>query len=121
MKKRLGIKLLNLNLSACSLELLLDGVSLILGNLLLNSLGSAVYESLRFLQAETCDLTNNLDNADLAGACALEDNVKLGLYSRSSSAAVNGTCNSNCSSSAYTKLILYSVYELGKLENGEAL
>ncbi len=76
------VRLLNLNLCACSLELLLDGLSLFLRSLL---------------------------------------NVKLGLLSSSGSAAVSGSSNSYSSSCAYAKLILYSVYELGKLENGEAL
>ncbi len=115
------VKLLNLNLCACSLELLLDGLSLFLRSLLLESLGSAVYESLSFLQAETCDSADFLDDSNLVAAGTLKNNVKLGLLSSSGSAAVSGSSNSYSSSCAYAKLILYSVYELGKLENGEAL
>ena len=112
-------KLFHLYLSACAFELSLNSLSILLGYLLLNSLGSAVYESLRFLQAKTGDLTNRLDDSDLVAACALQDNVELGLLSLSSS-SLNRTCNCNSSSSGYAKLVLNSVNQLGELENGEA-
>ena len=48
---REGVKLLNLNLSASLFQLLLDVVSLSLGDLLLDSLGSAINDSLSLLQA----------------------------------------------------------------------
>ena len=58
---REGVKLLNLNLSASLFQLLLDVVSLSLGDLLLDSLGSAINDSLSLLQAQTGDLLNDLD------------------------------------------------------------
>ena len=48
-----GIKLLDLDLSASLFQLLLDVLSLSLGSLLLDSLGSAVNDSLSLLQAQT--------------------------------------------------------------------
>ncbi len=74
-------ELFHLYFCTCSFELLLNSLSILLGYLLLNSLGSAVYESLCFLQAKTGDLTNSLDNGDLVAANALQDNVKLSLLS----------------------------------------
>lgn len=114
-----NVELFHLYLCTGSLELLLNSLSILLGYLLLNSLGSAVYESLCFLQAETGDLANSLDDSNLVAANALQDNVKLSLLSLSSS-SLNRTCNSNSSSSGYAKLVLYSVNQLGELENGEA-
>ena len=112
-------ELFHLYFCTCSFELLLNSLSILLGYLLLNSLGSAVYESLCFLQAKTGDLANSLDDSNLVAANALQDNVKLSLLSLGSS-SLNRTCNSNSSSSGYAKLVLYSVNQLGELENGEA-
>ena len=112
-------KLFHLYFCTGSFELLLNSLSILLGYLLLNSLGSAVYESLSFLQTETGDLTNSLDDSDLVAADALQDNVKLSLLNLSSS-SLNRTCNSNSCSSGYAKLVLYSVNQLGELKNGEA-
>ena len=93
---RVAAELLELYLSACAFELLLHSLSVFLRSLLLNSLGSAVNESLSFLQTKTCDLTNSLDNSDLVAACALQDYVKLGLLSSSGSVS-SGACNCNSS------------------------
>ena len=114
-----NVELFHLYLCTGSFELFLNSLSILLGYLLLNSLGSAVYESLCFLQAETGDLANSLDDSNLVAANALQDNVKLSLLSLSSS-SLNRTCNSNSSSSGYAKLVLYSVNQLRELENGEA-
>ena len=112
-------ELFNLNLSACFFELRLDGVSLILGNLFLDGLRATVNQRLSFLQTETGDLANNLDNSDLTGARGLQDNVELSLSSSSACACISRTGNSNSSGGGYAELILYSVYEICKLENCE--
>ncbi len=117
----ISVELLEFNLSTGSLELLLESLSIFLRDAFLNSLGSAVNNSLSFLQTKTGSLTDSLDNSDLTGARGLEDNVKLSLLLSSSSAvACTGSSNCNSSSSGYAKLILYSVYEISELENCEA-
>ena len=70
---REGVKLLNLNLSASLFQLLLDVVSLSLGDLLLDSLGSAINDSLSLLQAQTGDLLNDLDDLHLGSASLSQD------------------------------------------------
>ena len=60
--------LLQLNLSASSLELLLDLVSLSLRSSLLDGLRSGVNLLLSFLQAQAGDLADNLDDGDLVVA-----------------------------------------------------
>ena len=114
------IKLFDLDLSACLFELSLDRVSIVLRDAFLNSLGAAVNQSLSFLQTETGDLTNNLDNSDLTGTRGLQDNVKLSLSSSLFNSS-SRTCNRNSSSSGYAELILYSVYEICELEHCEGL
>ncbi len=79
-------ELFHLYFCTCSFELLLNSLCILLGYLLLNSLGSAVYESLCFLQAKTGDLANSLDDSNLVAANALQDNVKLSLLNSSSTA-----------------------------------
>ena len=54
-------------------QLCLDSLSIILGYAFLNRLWSLVNNSLSFLQAQTCDLANNLDNVDLVSASGLQD------------------------------------------------
>ena len=94
---REGVKLLNLNLSASLFQLLLDVVSLSLGDLLLDSLGSAINDSLSLLQAQTGDLLNDLDDLHLGSASLSQDDVELGLLflSGSSSASSSGSSSSN--------------------------
>ena len=79
------LKLLELNLSACSLELLLDLVSLSLRSSLLDGLRSGVNLLLSFLQAQAGDLADNLDNTDLRGASVNQNDVEVGLSLSSSS------------------------------------
>ena len=114
------IKLLNLNLSAGILQLLLDVVSLSLGSLLLDSLGSAVNDSLSLLQAQTGDLLDQLDDAHLASASLDQDDVELGLLflSGSSSASSSGSSSSN---SRNAELLAVCVDQLFQLQNGQLL
>lgn len=108
--------LLQLNLSASSLELLLDLVSLSLRSSLLDGLRSGVNLLLSFLQAQAGDLANSLDNADLGRASVNQNYVEVGL-SVSSSCAV-AACYSTCNSyrrSGYTKFFLESLYQLREL------
>lgn len=70
--------LLDGDLRAGSLELLLGGVGRVLGNLLQDGLRSTLDEVLGFLQAEAGnDLTDDLDDLDLLVAGRLEDDVEL--------------------------------------------
>ena len=69
-----GVLLLDFDLGAGFHQLGLDGVGLFLGNLLLDGLGGAVDELLGFLQAQTGDLAEGLDDGDLVGA----DPVRVG-------------------------------------------
>ena len=57
--------LLESNLSALSLNLSLDLLSLFLGSVLLDHLRSTIYKVLSFLEAKSGDLANNLDNLNL--------------------------------------------------------
>ena len=115
-----GIKLLDLNLSASLFQLLLDVLSLSLGSLLLDSLGSAVNDSLSLLQAQTGDLLDQLDDAHLASASLDQDDVELGLLflSGSSSASSGGSSSSN---SRNAELFAVCVDELLQLQNGQLL
>ena len=81
--------LLQLNLSASSLELLLDLVSLSLRSSLLDGLRSGVNLLLSFLQAQAGDLANSLDNVDLGRASVNQNYVEVGLSVSSSCAVAN--------------------------------
>ena len=90
--------LLELNFSTCFLELAFDLLSLLLGNTLLNGLGSTVNKSLSFAESETGELTNNLDNLNLVCAYVSKNNVKLCLLLSSGCSACCRCCNCNCCS-----------------------
>ena len=83
--------LLQLNLSASSLELLLDLVSLSLRSSLLDGLRSGVNLLLSFLQAQAGDLADNLDNTDLRGASVNQNDVEVGLSLSSSSTVTSSS------------------------------
>ena len=68
--------LLELNFSTCFLELAFDLLSLLLGNTLLNGLGSTVNKCLSIAQRKTCDVLHYLDNLELGLTCSLQDNVE---------------------------------------------
>src|SRR5262245_19591894 len=72
-------RLLDLDLRAHVLELLLDGGRLVLRDALLHDFRRAVDEVLRLLEAEARDLANDLDDVDLLVAGIGEVNRELGL------------------------------------------
>ena len=61
-------------------ELALDFFCFSLFNAFLYIARSAVYESLRFFQAEACDFSDDLDNLDLLIADACENNIEFCLF-----------------------------------------
>ena len=91
-----------------------------LGDLLLDSLGSAIDDSLSFLQAQTGDLLHQLDDLHLGSASLSQDDVELGLLflSGSSSASSSGSSSSN---SGNTELFAVSVDQFLQLQNGQLL
>src|SRR5271155_3509501 len=71
--------LLDLDRRARVLEELLALLGVFLAHLLLDGLGSAVNEVLRFLEAEARESADFLDDLDLLGARVLEEERELGL------------------------------------------
>ena len=71
--------LLDLDLGAGLVELLLDRLGVGLGDALLDGLGRAVDQVLGLLEAEVGDLADGLDDVDLVAAGVLEDDRELGL------------------------------------------
>ena len=98
-------KLLEFDLSACLFELSLESLSVVLRDAFLDSLGSAVNNSLSFLQTKTGSLTDSLDDSDLVAAGSLQDNVELGLLFLSSACISNRTGNYNASSTLTPLLV----------------
>ena len=99
--------LLELNFSTCFLELAFDLLSLLLGNTLLNGLGSTVNKCLSIAQRKTCDVLHYLDNLELGLTCSLQDNVERRLLGGSSLAcACSGGCNGNSGSSRLNAILL---------------
>ena len=78
-----------LNGSASLSQLSLQSLGIVLRNAFLNVLGSAVNQSLGFLQTQAGSLTDNLDHGDLVGAGSLQNNIKLSLL-LSSGATLSG-------------------------------
>lgn len=93
-------ELLDVNLGASVFELLLEVSSFSLRNGFLDRLRSAFDQVLGFLEAETGDGADFLDDVDLVGASVNEDNVKFGLFffDRSSSTGAASSSNSYRSS-----------------------
>ena len=99
--------LLELNFSTCLLELALDLLSLLLGNTLLNGLGSTVNQRLSIAQRKTCDVLHDLDNLKLGLTCGFQDNVERRLLGGGSLAcAGSGSCNGNSGSSRLNAILL---------------
>ena len=93
-------KLLDFNFSTCLLELALDRLSLLLGDTLLNGLGSTVDQRLGIAQRQTCDLLNDLDHLEFRLTCVFQDDIERRLLGGSSLAcACSGGCNGNSGSS----------------------
>ena len=110
------------NFSASLGQLSLDGLCIILGNALFQSLWCAINYFFCFLQAQASDLANNLDYVDLVSASGLQDNIELGLLISSSAACSSRSSSSysNWSSSGYAELLFQSLYQLGQLKNGKS-
>ena len=112
-------RLLKGNLSALSLKLSLEILSLCLWSSLLENLRCSLNGLLSFLKAKTSSLTYNLDNLDLVRTNISKLYVELSLllsWSCSSASSNNNTC-----SSRYAKLFLNSLYKVIKLYNGKLL
>ena len=73
-------ELFDLDCSACCCEVSFHLFSVFLGNAFLDRLRSCFYEFLSFLESEACELTNCLDNVELAFAERSENNVELCLF-----------------------------------------
>ncbi len=115
----MSLLLLKGNLSALSLKLSLEILSLCLRSSLLENLRSSLNGLLSFLKAKTSSLTYNLDNLDLVRTNISKLYVELSLllsWSCSSATSNNNTC-----SSRYAKLFLNSLYKVIKLYNGKLL
>ena len=80
-----ALGLLQLSSRAGFDQLLDGGFSVGLGHAFLDVLRSAVDQVLGFLQTQAGDFTHGLDDADLVGASAGQDNVELGLLFSSGS------------------------------------
>ncbi len=115
----MSLLLLKSNLSALSLKLSLEILSLCLRSSLLENLRCSLNGLLSFLKAKTSSLTYNLDNLDLVRTNISKLYVELSLllsWSCSSASSNNNTC-----SSRYAKLFLNSLYKVIKLYNGKLL
>ena len=85
-------KLLQFNLGASGFQFLLGFFSVSLGKAFLNSLRSAVDEVFGFLQAESGQFTDSLNNLNLVSADFFQNDVEFGFFfSRSSSTARTNT------------------------------
>src|SRR5216683_2038973 len=82
--------LLDFDLCADFLELLLDGRGLFLGDAFLDRLGRALDEVLGFLEAERGDLADDLDDVDLVAAHFGERDGEVRLLFRRSRRAATG-------------------------------
>src|SRR5437879_574203 len=120
--RRTNLRLLQLNLGASLLELSLDLLGFVLVHAFLDRLGRALYEVLGFLEAETSDGTDFLNDFDLLLAGGGEHDRELGLFfsGGSSSAATSRTGNRNGGSGGHAPLFFKELRKLGSLEHGEA-
>ena len=103
------MKLLDLDLRAGFLELLLEGLGIVLGDAFLDGLGSGLDKALGLGQAQTGELADDLDDLDLrSGVETGENDVELGLLLGSGAAApaagaaMAAAETPNSSSSAWT-------------------
>src|SRR6185436_3288094 len=117
--------LLDLDLGADFLELLLDRRGLVLGDPFLDWLGRALDEVLGFLQAERGDLADDLDDVDLVGAdFGQRDGEFSLLFGRGrggAAAAAHRHAHRHRGRGGDAKLGLERLDELRQLEDGNAL
>ena len=106
--------LLEFNLGAGFLEGSLEGLSLSLGDFLLNGNGSLVNQFLGLFQTKTGALLNGLDDLELSLTSAGEDHIEFGLLSGTGSfggtSSRSGNCN-GCSSGLNTIFFLQDLSE----------
>src|SRR5438874_9198993 len=115
-------RLLQFHLGASLFELLLYLVGFVFVHAFLDRLGSALDEVLGFLEAETSDGADFLDDFDLLLAGSGENNRELGLFfnGSSSSPATGGTGDRNGGSGGHAPLLFEELRQLGSFEHGEA-
>ena len=105
-------KLLKSNLSAFSLKLLLDLVSLFLRSTFLKNLRSAINNVLSFLKSKTCTVTNNLDNLNLVRTYFCKLYVEGILLLSCASTVCTCCCNYNACCCGYAELFLTCFYKI---------
>src|SRR5690606_32503421 len=89
-----------------------------LGNAFLNWFGCIVNQIFGFLETQTGDLANDLDNINLLVANGSEDNVKFCLlfYSCFSTASSGSSSNCHRSGGRYAKLLLHSLNQFAEFQ-----
>src|SRR5262245_54545537 len=105
-------------------KLFLDGFGFFLVDAFLDGLRSAVHQILGFLQAQAGDFADHLEDADLVGTRAGENNRELGLFFGSRSrrtTASNRSSRNRSSGSRYTQLFFQQLDQLRRLEQRQAL
>src|SRR3954471_17918725 len=116
-----GDALLDLDLGALLLESCLDLLGFVLGHAFLDGLGRCVDEILGFLEAQTGQLANDLDDRDLVRPDLGERCRELGLLlDRSRGRRLGRRRSGGCgcrSSGGHAVSLLESLDELGKLED----
>src|SRR6187431_2954999 len=120
MKAMVNGVLLDLDLGARCFELLLDVLGLFLADVLFDRLGSAFDQVLGFLETQSGDLADGLDDVDLVGTTVGENDGELRLLfdSSSNSAAASGSSHGDRSrADAPLRLELFD--ELGDLDHRE--
>ena len=99
--------LLKFNLSTSLFEFSLEGLSVSLGDFLLDSGGSLVDDLLSLFETETGVLLDGLDDLELSGASALEDDVELSLLCGGSSSTCSGSGYSDSCSGGLNAVLLF--------------
>src|SRR6185437_9591155 len=115
-------RLLDFDCGALLLELGLDLIRFVLVDAGLHRLRRAINEVLCFLEAESGDLTHDLDHLNLLGAGFLEHDRELGLLfdcrrSATSAARRGRSCANGCSRDGDVELGLECLDQLGELED----
>src|SRR5262245_23165997 len=117
--------LLDFDLRADFLELLLDGRGLFLGHAFLDRLGRTLDEVLGFLEAERGDLADDLDDVDLVGAHFGERDGEVGLLfrgrRRGRAAAAARHRHRHRRRRRHSELGLERLHQLRQLEHADSL
>ena len=93
-----------------------DLLALFLGQAFLDGLGSVVYQVLGFLQAQTGQLADGLDDLDLLGTDVLQYAVELGLFFNFGGGTGGGAGNGDGGGGGYAKFLFKSLYQVGQLK-----